>query len=104
MPKRAPTFSFRPPVRGAWRRPGKNAHRRVRGRKGVEERRRILREEPLCRTCLAEGRTTASQEVDHIRDDLPDDLWDARENKQGLCKPHHRAKTALEAAAGQRRP
>jgi 5-methylcytosine-specific restriction protein A len=105
MPKRAPKFSFRPPVRGAWRRPGKNAHRRVRGRRGVEDRRRILREEPLCRDPFghhaAAGQTVASEEVDHIRDDLPDDLWDARANKQALCKPCHREKTRREAAAGR---
>ncbi len=93
MPTQPPRFRMgvaRP--RKAWERPGRNAHRRKRGRAGVEERRRILVEEPLCRICLAEGRTTASQEVDHIDEDLPDPLWDARANKQGVCKRHNREK------------
>jgi 5-methylcytosine-specific restriction enzyme A len=104
VPTQPPRFnSVKRPPRRAWERPGKNARRRLRGRAGVEDRRRILAEEPLCRVCLAEGRTRASEEVDHIRDDLPDELWDSRENKQGICKPCHKAKTAAERAAGIRR-
>ena len=67
------------------------------------ERRRILAEEPLCRPCLAAGRHTKSEEVDHIDESLPDPLWDARENKQGICKPCHKAKTAEQAAAARAR-
>ena len=73
MPSAPPRF--RPAgarERKAWANPGKNTHRRKRGRAGVEERRRILAEEPLCRPCLALGLTTASTEVDHIDEDLPD--------------------------------
>ena len=103
MPTQPPKFSFveRKPQR-AWQQPGRNAHRRKRGRAGQRDRAQILAEEPLCRACLAGDLVTASEEVDHIRDDLPDDMWDARENKQALCKPCHRAKTAREAAFGRR--
>lgn len=93
MPVQPPRF--RPagaPSTKAWARPGKNAHRRKRGRAGVTERRRILAEEPLCRICLANNLVTAATEVDHIDEDLPDPLWDGRENKQGLCRPCNLAK------------
>jgi 5-methylcytosine-specific restriction enzyme A len=97
-----PRFGRPAAPRKSWERPGKNARRRLRGRAGVEERRQILAEEPLCRPCLADGRVTASAEVDHIDEDLPDPLWDARENKQGICKPCHRAKTAASSTAARR--
>ena len=90
-------------MKRSWVRPGKNAKRRLRGRAGQRDRAQILAEEPLCRACFAAGRVTASEEVDHISDDVPDELWDGRENKQALCKPCHKAKTALESAAGRRR-
>lgn len=52
----------------------------------------ILAEEPWCRLCGMVKSTV----VDHIRP-----LWlgglDIRRNKQGLCGPCHRAKTAREA-------
>jgi len=51
----------------------------------------VLREEPLCRMCLAKGRTTASEEVDHIIP-LEDDGTDDRENLQGLCADCHKVK------------
>lgn len=104
MPSQPPRFSFVKPAAPAksWARPGKNTRRRKRGRAGVEDRKRILAEEPLCRLCLAAGRVRASEEVDHI-EDLPGDAWDSRENKQALCKPCHKDKTATERAAGIRR-
>lgn len=97
-----PRFGRPTAPRASWARPGVNARRRKRGRAGVEERRRILAEEPLCRPCFAQGRATASEEVDHIDESLPDPLWDARANKQGICKPCHKAKTARQAAAARR--
>lgn len=104
MPTQPPRFSFRPrsQPQGPWGRPGKNARRRKRGRAGVEERRRILAEEPLCYDPFgehaADARTVASEEVDHKDPDLPDPLWDARENKGGICKTCHKRKTAEESA------
>ena len=54
---------------------------------------------PLCEHCLVEGRTTASQEVDHI---LPhrgnQELFWSAENLQALCKACHSKKTATHDA------
>ena len=65
--------------------------------KWIELRNIVRAEEPLCRQCLAEGRITATQEIDHI---IPHKgnraLFIARDNLQGLCKRHHSAKTARE--------
>jgi 5-methylcytosine-specific restriction protein A len=104
VPTQPPRFAFvkRPAAPKSWERPGKNAHRRKRGRAGQRDRAQILLEEPVCRACLEQGLITASEEVDHIRDDLPDELWDARENKQALCKACHKAKTALESSQARR--
>ena len=52
---------------------------------------RVLREEPECRICLAQGHITASVEVDHI---LPiathPELALVRENLRALCKKCHK--------------
>lgn len=65
-----------------------------------------LRHEPLCRTCLREGRTTAGQEVDHI---IPKSDGGADECRcpdlaacplQTLCASHHSQKTARENHLG----
>lgn len=101
MPTQPPRFGRAPAAPTSWSRPASTARRRKRGRAGVEDRKRILAEEPLCRVCLAEGRVRESEEVDHIRGDLPAELWDERENKQGICKPCHKAKTARESAAAR---
>lgn len=56
-------------------------------------RRMVLRQAPLCRDCLAEGRTTTATEVHHIvakRDGGTDELG----NLQALCKPCHSRRTA----------
>ena len=44
----------------------------------------------LCRMCLAEGRTTAADTVDHVTPHKGDQtlFWD-RSNWQALCKWHH---------------
>ena len=101
MPMQPPRFGRSSAPRGPWVKPGANARRRKRGRAGVKERHSILAEEPLCRPCLDAGRTTQSEEVDHIDESLPDPLWDARANKQGICKPCHKTKTAKQAAAAR---
>ncbi|MEA3042988.1 MAG: 5-methylcytosine-specific restriction enzyme [Sphingomonadales bacterium] len=104
MPTQPPRFRAGiAQARRPWSAPGRNAHRRKRGRAGVDERRRILAEEPLCRRCLANGLTVASQEVDHVDEDLPDPLWDARENKQALCSECNRRKMVAKCRA-ERRP
>jgi 5-methylcytosine-specific restriction protein A len=48
---------------------------------------------PLCSECLREGRTTATDEIDHIIP-LKDGGPDTDENCTGLCKKHHDTKTA----------
>lgn len=106
MPTQPPRFNSRPPEK-AWSRPGKNAHRRLRGRAGQRDRARILAEEPLCYDPFgwhaAAGVVAASEEVDHKDPTLPDPLWDERSNKGGICKPCHKAKSAAESAVGHRR-
>lgn len=65
--------------------------------KWIKIRNLVRAEEPLCRYCLKEGRTTATQEIDHI---LPHkgnrELFIDRTNLQGLCKRCHSSKTARE--------
>jgi 5-methylcytosine-specific restriction protein A len=59
----------------------------------------VLLQEPFCRACRAQGRVTASQDVDHIR---PRALGgtDDRGNLQGLCHACHSAKTLREQRGG----
>jgi 5-methylcytosine-specific restriction enzyme A len=66
---------------------------RARGRAGVEQRKRRLKAEPLCRRCKAKGFITLATVWDHI---LPLVLGgtDDDENGQPLCDPCHVAKTA----------
>ena len=74
---------------------------RSRGRKGQRERAIVLNEEPLCRACLVIGRTSPSVVVDHIKP-LSEGGSNDRSNKQGLCKPHHDAKSLAERAEARR--
>ena len=57
--------------------------------------RQVRAEEPLCRVCLASGRTSLTTQCDHI---IPKARGgtDARTNLQGICGPCHDAKTARE--------
>ena len=63
---------------------------------------RVLREEPLCRLCLEQGRYAATEIADHI---IPkaEGGGDERENYQGLCKPCDVIKTGKEARRGRAR-
>jgi 5-methylcytosine-specific restriction protein A len=54
----------------------------------------ILRRDPVCRAC----RTRISTEADHIIPLNNGGSW-ALSNGQGMCKPCHSAKTALEEMA-----
>ena len=61
-------------------------------------RRVLLRENPLCRPCAANGFTVAAAEIDHIvpvSDSANPELLD-RENWQPICRQCHEAKTATE--------
>lgn len=85
-----------------WASQGAVVDKRKRGRAGMRERAAVLREEPLCRLCLARGISRASERVDHIRP-LAWGGSDARANKQGLCKPCHDEKSAAERAEARAR-
>ena len=54
----------------------------------------LRREEPLCRLCLKEGITKASEMVDHIRPiNKGGSIWN-RDNLQCLCHKCHNKKTS----------
>lgn len=97
MPFQPPRFGPAPKVRKPWARPEGQPDLRKRGRAGQRDRRQVLDEEPLCRLCLAKGKTAASSVVDHIIP-LSEGGTDDRINKQGLCAPCHDAKSAAERA------
>lgn len=74
-----------------------NSGKRMTGKRLQQRRQRVLGRQPLCVDCLALGRVTAAQELDH---EVP--LWeggaDTEANSTPRCVPCHKAKTALEAA------
>jgi 5-methylcytosine-specific restriction enzyme A len=71
---------------------GRTAHARGYGAPWRRFRDQVLAEEPCCRPCLAQGRTTPSTMVDHI---IPKAAGgtDARSNLRGICRACHAAKT-----------
>lgn len=66
---------------------------RLRGRAAVEQRKRRLSAEPLCRDCKAKGRTTAATVPDHIKP-LAQGGPDTDDNIRCLCEPCHTIRTA----------
>jgi 5-methylcytosine-specific restriction protein A len=84
--------------RQAW----KDANRGSAAKRGYGHRWRqlrdsVLKKEPLCRMCDAEGKVVAANEVDHIIPHKGDQaLMFDRSNLQPLCKPCHSRKTATE--------
>jgi 5-methylcytosine-specific restriction enzyme A len=66
---------------------------RIRGRRGMELRRRRLQAEPLCRLCRAEGIVRAAVTPDHIVP-LAKGGTDTDDNIRCLCREHHLQVTA----------
>lgn len=79
-----------------WRPIGSTAQRGY-GALHVRIRKALLREEPNCRECAKEGRTTPASHADHI---VPKCLGglNERSNYQPLCLAHSRSKTGREGA------
>lgn len=69
------------------------AQDRLRGRKGVQRRKRWLEDNPLCVECAKADRVTAATVPDHIVA-LVNGGADDETNLQSLCADHHRDKTA----------
>ena len=91
---RLPGFCLRVTARGSATRRGYG------GKSWLRTRRRILMRDPFCKE---PGCNRPSKEVDHIvprgESGSEDD-----DNLQGLCKPHHSAKTAREGRRWGQRP
>ena len=75
---------------------------RLRGRKGVERRKRWLEENPLCVECKKLDQVTAATVPDHIVA-LVNGGADDETNLQSLCDDHHRQKTARDMGYTPRR-
>ena len=59
-------------------------------------RERHLLKEPLCRSCLKQGRVTAATEVDHIVRITDGGAPLDHDNLQSLCRAHHLSKSYAE--------
>lgn len=100
MPNRPPVFRPTQGHRPAIPDRRANAHRRGYGRAWRQVRLQVLREEPLCRDCLARGLTVPATDVDHI---VAKPLGtDARTNLQALCHSCHSRKTMRHDAPARR--
>jgi len=102
MPSRPPSLRGKPRVKRSGFSRRASRQERGYGRAHDLMRDQVLREEPLCRICLAADRVTPSTIADH-RTPKAEGGTDDRENYQGLCQPCHVAKTAREAARGRKR-
>jgi 5-methylcytosine-specific restriction endonuclease McrA len=92
MPKAPPVFKKR--ERKPWADPGKGAAKRIRGRKGVELRkRRLLRTSHLCEHCLEQGIKRIATIVNH-KLPLAHGGEDVDENTENLCTPCDEIATA----------
>jgi 5-methylcytosine-specific restriction protein A len=99
MAQRPPVFRPRyapvtPKQRGGWDRT-RSRQARGYGRDHEKMRERVLEEEPFCRPCLAEGRTSLTTVADHIVCKA-EGGGDERENYQGSCDDCHKIKTIEE--------
>ena len=76
---------------------------RLRGRRAVEQRRRRLTAEPLCRDCYAKGHITAATVPDHIIP-LAKGGTDTDDNIRCLCAECHIKRTAEQFGKRYRKP
>ena len=61
----------------------------------------VLNEEPLCRLCERQGKTTAADTVDHIKEHKGDvALFYDRDNLQPLCQFHHNSSKRIKDHSG----
>ena len=61
----------------------------------------VLNEEPLCRLCERQGKTTAADTVDHIKEHKGDvALFFDRENLQPLCATCHSGRKRMQDRHG----
>lgn len=74
---------------------------RLRGRPWIAIRDRVLKTNPLCKSCLTTGKVKIADEVDHIVP-LCKGGTDALDNLQGLCKECHEEKTRQDLGQVQR--
>jgi 5-methylcytosine-specific restriction protein A len=103
MPTAPKRFSFHTPAkREAWSHNGKTTTQRGYGWDHQKARARLLRDEPLCRECRKNNRTTIATIADHVRPLAEGGARDAS-NLQPLCKLCSDAKTAEEARRGAER-
>lgn len=91
MPSRPPSLINRP-KRKAWQRDPSKPDNRIRGRRGVELRRRRLANEPLCRLCREAGRHEPATVPDHILP-LAKGGEDVDSNIRCLCEACHQKVT-----------
>ncbi|MDO7841091.1 HNH endonuclease [Sphingomonas immobilis] len=101
MPSKPPPLTNRP-QRKAWKRSQLEPDTRLRGRAGMEQRRRRLMAEPLCRACAKLSIVRAAVVPDHIIP-LSEGGRDDDGNIQCLCQEHHDAKSKAERAAARQR-
>jgi len=106
LPRQAPRF--RPP---GWKPPapwassaGKSRQQRGYGSAHDAIRKQVLIEEPYCRQCIRDGLAPPSRSAiaDHMHPQAEGGTG-KRDNYQGLCLEHSKAKTSAEAARGRRR-
>jgi 5-methylcytosine-specific restriction protein A len=95
MPTRAPTH--RPDAGSPRAKP--SSTERGYGSRWQRLRWHVLRTQPLCRPCFADGRVTAATEVDHIRPKV-DGGGDEIDNLQPICRRCHADKSAREGRRG----
>ncbi len=104
MPTQAPRFrprGWKPPAPWASSK-GKSRQQRGYGSAHDAIRKQVLIEEPYCRECIRIGVVPPARTViaDHIRAQAEGGTAD-RQNYQGLCVAHSKAKTSKEAARGR---